>query len=62
MLRKVLAWVQCPAAGCDSGVLRRQCRRGQQKTEVQGPPSRAAGAGQADARDLEPEVVGEEVA
>lgn len=62
MLRKVLEWVQCPAAGCDSVVLRRQCLMGQQKTEAQGPPSRASVAGQADTRDLEPEAVGEEVA
>lgn len=65
MLRKVLewVWVQCPAAaGCDSVVLRRQCLSGQRKTEVQSPPSLASESGQAGGRDLEPEVVGEEVA
>lgn len=62
MLRKVLEWVQCPAAGCDSVVLRRQCPSGQQKTEVRGPPSLASVAGQAGGHDLESEVVGEEAA
>lgn len=59
MLRKVLEWVRCPAVGCGSVVLRRQCL---QMTEVRGPPSLASVAGQAGGRDLEPGVVGEEVA
>lgn len=62
MLRKVPEWEQSLAAGCGSVVLRRQCLSGQQKTEVRGPPSLASVAGQASGHDLEPGVVGEEVA
>lgn len=62
MLRKALEWVHCPAAGCDSVVLRRRCLSGRQKTEAQSPPSLASVSGQAGGRVLEPEVVGEEAA
>lgn len=62
MLRGALGWVQCPVVGFDSVVLRRQCLSGQQKTEVQSPPFLTSMSGQADGRDLEPMVVGEEVA
>lgn len=62
MLKEGLERVQCPVVGCDSVVLRKQCPSGQQKMEVRGPPSLASVAGQAGGHDLEPEVVGEEVA
>lgn len=62
MLRGALGWVQGPVVGFDSVVLRRQCLNGQQKTEVQGPPFLASAFGQVGGRDLEPVVVGEEVA
>lgn len=60
--RRALGRAQRPRVGFDSGVLRRRCLSGQQRTEGQGPPSLASVSGQAGGLDLEPVVVGEEVA